>query len=173
MVPVEPTSEMRRKAGLHRGADYYTIRIVWREMLAAAPQPAHSPDGGKVVYQCPRCSTSMEVDLAAKPAPAADGGEVVGWQFYQDGKWHNGDDTIKDHRANTEAAGIPVRNLYAHPAPPPNEVQAEAIQTLRANIRQQGRTVQQVGIRDNDKTRAAIAVLLDSDARLRSNGGEG
>src|SRR5690554_2387961 len=25
LVPVEPTDEMRRKAGLHRGADFYTI----------------------------------------------------------------------------------------------------------------------------------------------------
>lgn len=43
LVPIEPTSEMRRKAGLHRGADYYTIRKVWREMLAAAP--SHSQQG--------------------------------------------------------------------------------------------------------------------------------
>jgi len=41
--------------------------------------------------------------------------EPCGWQFYQDGKWHNGMET-SNHRANTEAAGIPVRNVY--PSPP-------------------------------------------------------
>lgn len=41
--------------------------------------------------------------------------QPVSWQFYQDGKWWNGDDRIKDHRKNTEAAGIPVRDLYAAP----------------------------------------------------------
>lgn len=40
---------------------------------------------------------------------------VVGWQFYQDGKWWSGDDRIKDHRKNTVAAGIPVRDVYTAP----------------------------------------------------------
>jgi hypothetical protein len=40
--------------------------------------------------------------------------EPCGWQFYQDGKWHNGMET-NNHRANTERAGIPVRDVY--PAP--------------------------------------------------------
>lgn len=43
-------------------------------------------------------------------------GEPVAWQFFQDGKWHNGMDT-KNHRTNTEAAGFPTRDLYTHPAP--------------------------------------------------------
>ena len=45
---------------------------------------------------------------AARRAP-------VGWQFYQDGKWWNGDDQIKDHRKNTEEAGFRVRDVYATP----------------------------------------------------------
>jgi hypothetical protein len=44
----------------------------------------------------------------AQPAPVQ---EPCGWQFYQDGTWHNGMET-SNHRANTEAAGIPVRNVY-------------------------------------------------------------
>jgi hypothetical protein len=44
-------------------------------------------------------------------------GEPVGWQFYQDGKWWNGDDRIKDHRKNTEAAGYPVRDVFTHADP--------------------------------------------------------
>jgi hypothetical protein len=38
LVPVEPTHEMRRKAGLCRGADFYTISQVWNAMLSATPQ---------------------------------------------------------------------------------------------------------------------------------------
>ena len=34
--------------------------------------------------------------------------EPVAWQFYQNGKWSNGSNDIKDHRKNTEAAGIPT-----------------------------------------------------------------
>jgi hypothetical protein len=50
----------------------------------------------------------------------------VGWQFYQDGKWWNGDDRIRDHRANTEAAGYPVRDVYAAaPAQPAAHDQGE------------------------------------------------
>lgn len=41
--------------------------------------------------------------------------EPVAWQFFEDSKWWNGDDQIKDHRKNTESAGIPTRDLYAHP----------------------------------------------------------
>lgn len=54
--------------------------------------------------------------LAARPAQTEQ--QPVSWQFYQDGKWWNGDDRIKDHRKNTEAAGIPVRDLYDAPAAP-------------------------------------------------------
>lgn len=39
----------------------------------------------------------------------------VAWQFYQDGKWWNGYDRIKNYRKNTEDAGIPTRDLYAQP----------------------------------------------------------
>jgi hypothetical protein len=45
--------------------------------------------------------------------------EPCGWQFYQDGKWHNGMET-NNHRANTEAAGFRVRDVFpaAQPAVP-------------------------------------------------------
>lgn len=39
--------------------------------------------------------------------------EPVAWQFYQNGKWWNGDQHNGNHRKNTEAAGIPTRDLYA------------------------------------------------------------
>lgn len=47
-------------------------------------------------------------------------GESVAWQFYDNGRWWNGDDRIKDHRKNTESAGYKTRDLYTalQPAEP-------------------------------------------------------
>ncbi|WP_188036226.1 hypothetical protein [Pseudomonas sp. EZ-C24] len=68
-------------------------------------------------------------------------GEVVGWQFYQQSKWWNGDDRIKDHRKNTEAAGIPTRDVYTHADPAEVErlrtvieQQKNLIESLRAEL---------------------------------------
>ena len=58
----------------------------------------------------------LAIQMAILEAPEVDQ-EPVAWQFFQDGKWWNGGDRIKDHRKNTEAAGYPVRDLYAHPQP--------------------------------------------------------
>lgn len=38
------------------------------------------------------------------------------WQFYQDGEWRVGTNS-HNHRENTEAAGMPTRDLYTHPHP--------------------------------------------------------
>lgn len=54
----------------------------------------------------------LRAELAALKAGQ---GEAVAWQFFHDGKWWNGDDRIKDHRNNTEAAGYPIRDLYTAP----------------------------------------------------------
>ena len=54
----------------------------------------------------------------AAEQPQAPEQGVVAWQFFDKGQWHNGDDRIKDHRQNTEAAGYPVRNLFATPPAP-------------------------------------------------------
>ena len=40
--------------------------------------------------------------------------EPVAWQFFEGGKWHNGME-VNDHRKHTEAAGVPVRDLYITP----------------------------------------------------------
>ena len=53
-------------------------------------------------------------ELLGQPAQQGQG-EPVGWQFYQQGKWWNGDDRIKEHRKNTEDAGIPSRDVFAYP----------------------------------------------------------
>jgi hypothetical protein len=61
--------------------------------------------------------------------------EPCGWQFYQDGKWHNGMDT-NDHRANTEAAGFPVRDVYPEPQPEPVQepVAADLLEALTGMV---------------------------------------
>ena len=46
--------------------------------------------------------------------------ESCGWQFYAAGKWHNGMEA-NDHRVNTEAAGIPTRNVYPGPVAQPEQ----------------------------------------------------
>ena len=59
----------------------------------------------------------------------------VGWQFYEDGKWWNGDDRIKDHRKNTEEARYPIRDVYAveqQSAPPPSQQHRKAGATAAA-----------------------------------------
>jgi hypothetical protein len=55
---------------------------------------------------------------AIKKSLAAPVQEPCGWQFYQDGKWHNGMET-NNHRSNTEAAGVPTRNIYPFPPAAP------------------------------------------------------
>jgi len=44
LVPVEPTYEMRRKAGLTIGGDYYTISKIWKSMISASPKPPHGDE---------------------------------------------------------------------------------------------------------------------------------
>ena len=68
LVPVDPTDEMLRKSNWSGNGDVsvneeWARRTVWGRMLAAAPQPDHSPDG-------------TVTDYGTKSAPAADGGEV-------------------------------------------------------------------------------------------------
>jgi hypothetical protein len=65
--------------------------------------------------------------LLEQPTPVQ---EPCGWQFYQDGKWHNGMDT-NDHRANTEAAGFPVRDVYPEPQPVQSAERGEPVSLLK------------------------------------------
>ena len=58
------------------------------------------PKIGCVNHDCDQCKAAQE---------------PVAWQFFQGGKWHNGM-AFNDHRKHTEAAGVPVRDLY--PSPP-------------------------------------------------------
>jgi|SRR5690554_6847242 len=96
LMPVEPTQEMLSSAmavctGFSGDYGRYNDHL--------------SEDAAREVYQAFR---------SVAPAVQA---EPVGWQFYEDGRWWNGDDRIKDHRKNTEAAGVPVRDVYAAPQP--------------------------------------------------------
>ena len=40
--------------------------------------------------------------------------DPVGWQFLENGEWHQGG-LFNNHRRNTEEAGYPVRDVYAGP----------------------------------------------------------
>lgn len=53
-------------------------------------------------------------DQAKREAEKPAAQEPVAWQFFEDSAWHIGMD-VHDHRKNTEAAGIPTRDLYAAP----------------------------------------------------------
>lgn len=85
-VPVEPTNAMTHIGQALRYDAVNSIGHIYRQMIAAAPSPA----------------------------PASEQ-QSVAWQFYQDGKWHTGMDAPHKHREYTEAAGYPVRDLYAGP----------------------------------------------------------
>lgn len=61
----------------------------------------------------------VETALQLHQAATEQSSEAVAWQFYDQGAWHNGNDKVKDHRKNTEGAGIPTRDLYTHPQPAP------------------------------------------------------
>jgi hypothetical protein len=61
--------------------------------------------------------------------------EPCGWQYYQDGKWHNGME-INNHRANTEAAGIPVRDVYTYPQPKREPLRDKDIAFIAINSQQ-------------------------------------
>ncbi|OVE45543.1 hypothetical protein, partial [Chromobacterium violaceum] len=70
--------------------------------------------------------------LAAEQSPATEqSGEAVAWQFYDQGRWHNGNDQVKDHRKNTEAAGIPTRDLYSRPQPAQEPVNQQLLAALK------------------------------------------
>lgn len=121
---------------LERATKDYTGRPMWdalendrlasvEELRALLAQPnTCTKDGGQCGLGgfCDTCH-NVEPVLPRCTCPSGDGSlrwpcpvcppEPVGWQFLQDGKWWNGDDRIKDHRLNTEAAGYPTRNVFA------------------------------------------------------------
>jgi|GEM_PF-4383041 len=100
-----------------------------------APQPAQQEpvDSMGMPLSCgkPLCSPGDHhplCKLAEQPAQQ----EPCGWQFYQDGKWHNGVET-NDHRKHTEAAGFPVRDVYPSPQPTqPSKPLTDEAQVLRS-----------------------------------------
>jgi hypothetical protein len=69
---------------------------------------------GKLI-QHEHAALDCALEVAAVREALQHSGEPVGWQFYDNGKWFNG--MPGDHRAYTEAAGIPVRDLYTTPQP--------------------------------------------------------
>lgn len=87
-------------------------------------------------------------------------GEIVGWQFYQQSKWWNGDYRIKDHRKNTEAAGIPTRDVYTHADP----AEVERLREENRRLHEAGEFLDGVNQGIEDKLRAQ---LFERDALLK------
>jgi hypothetical protein len=73
---------------------------------------------GNYVLEKAGAARSHKAIAAIKQALAEPVQEPCGWQFYQDGKWHNGMET-NNHRKNTEDAGFPVRDVYPSPQQAP------------------------------------------------------
>ncbi|OVE45542.1 hypothetical protein, partial [Chromobacterium violaceum] len=120
-----PATEQSRASGLY--AIYY--RDNWDgegdtyHLLAEFKEGKwHAEDSGKELLQYEGDAILRAWPLFEdQPTPATEqSGEAVTWQFYDQGRWHNGNDQVKDHRKNTEAAGIPTRDLYTRPQPAPS-----------------------------------------------------
>ena len=62
----------------------------------------------------------LAIQMAILEAPVVEQ-DPVGWQYYECGKWMNGDHLTRNQRKNLEEVGIPTRDLY--PAPQPVEQQ--------------------------------------------------
>ena len=58
-------------------------------------------------------------------APAIEQGEPVAWQFYIDGRWHDGM-RGNNHKQDAIDAGDPVRELYT--APPQSQTVKDALE---------------------------------------------
>jgi hypothetical protein len=85
-----------------------------KETMKLALEAGFSPSRQEPLFieMLERFEDLVRADERAKLAQQ----EPCGWQFYHLGKWHNGMET-NNHRANTEAAGIPVRDVYPSPQP--------------------------------------------------------
>jgi hypothetical protein len=85
-------------------------------LLIPEPVPQGSVQYLKIMMQESAFEGSLELSdaLANIDEFYVSSQEPCGWQFYQDGKWHNGMET-NNHRKNTEDAGFPVRDVYPSP----------------------------------------------------------
>jgi hypothetical protein len=127
-LTTEPVGEVAEVAQAYDGK--WTAIIVTGDVelqsgdkLFTAPQP-------KAEQRPPNCGTGFCSCIACPYVqPKA---EPCGWQFFQDGKWHNGMDTV-NHRANTEAAGIAVRNVYPEPQPRKRLTREQAMRIVEQN----------------------------------------
>ena len=83
------------------------MREVQRLRQEIEQEPICPECKAEVLYECVACSSNNYPPQRTEQEPVA-------WQFIQNGKWHNGTE-FHTHRKNTEAAGIPIRDLYTHP----------------------------------------------------------
>lgn len=147
LVPIEPTDDMRKKAGLSRGADFYTISKVWHAMLAAAPSPDHIADAGKV--------------------------GPVGWIWETYGQRNF---TAGTHHKNVlEADGLTLIPVYTHPAESREEIQAGALEAYADQLDAVFANAQKAGATDCPAWHAGQFAkdARKQAARLRTAGDEG
>jgi hypothetical protein len=72
---------------------------------------ARAQDGAVYVSPAPHYETQRGLSCKSDTQSAVVPSGV--WQFYQDGEWHTGMNNIR-HRADTEAAGYKVRDLWVN-----------------------------------------------------------
>lgn len=100
-----------------RHCEATAFQIVINNLKAQLAQPEQSVAGYcKKIEELIAERDELRSRLA-QPEPEQ---EPCGWQFYAAGKWHNGMEA-NDHRVNTEAAGIPTRNVYPGPVAQPEQ----------------------------------------------------
>jgi len=84
------------------------------------------PDGWKLVPIEPTEDMVIDGFESEPDEHFSDEQEPVAWQFLDDGKWFTGSGK-NNHRQNTEAAGYPVRNLYAAALLPPEMTMTDCV----------------------------------------------
>lgn len=156
------------------GPDVAQLIAEMRAALSQQAEPAPAQDERAIdtapllnfifsEYGSPEMASNLPDDvvrvvraLEAGTRPAQTEQQPVSWQFYQDGKWWNGDDRIKDHRKNTEAAGIPVRDLYAAPI-------AQTAPQPEQSGRNEYMPLELIGILQRYKRDLELRTFLDND----------
>jgi hypothetical protein len=113
LVPAIATREIEDAIGRNRNLKASEI---WEVAVSVASKNVQQPSA--VVPECAACVSpaphyetqrglSCKNDTQSTVVPSGV------WQFYQDGEWHTGMNNIR-HRADTEAAGYKVRDLWVN-----------------------------------------------------------
>ena len=92
-------------------------------------------------YEVDRCTHPINEVFPVYTAPPKPEQEPCGWQFFQDGQWHNGS-MLNNHRQNTEDAGYEVRDVYPPPLKPDAWLSGEGLELKQVLVKQNGNWVE-------------------------------